>query len=270
MNNLHKMQPFVSIIMAEFNTNEELLIDSIKSILSQTYENFEFIIVDDCGKNDIELISKKFDDKRIKIIKNATNKGLVYSLNKALELASGKYIFRMDTDDYSYNNRLDKVVKFMIDNPKYDVVGTRCDFYDGQSIWGESIDYGDVTKEKILNGCPLIHPSVAFKKSCMNKIGGYLNYERCEDYATWIEAYTKGYKMTVLNDKLVRYHLSIDDYKKRTIKKRKGFLRLLNTQYKKLKPTKVQVIKMFIKTIIAGIVPYKIIYRFHKKKFKQK
>ena len=65
-----KNQPLISVIMSEYNTDVILLKQSIKSILEQTYENFEFIIIDDCGKNNIDAIIKEFNDDRIKIYKN--------------------------------------------------------------------------------------------------------------------------------------------------------------------------------------------------------
>lgn len=262
-------KPLVSIIMAEYNTNIELLTESIESILNQSYDNFEFIIIDDCGKNDLKKILKNYNDNRIKLFKNESNKGLVFSLNKAIKESKGKYIFRMDTDDYSYSNRLEKTIQFLENNPKYDIVGSRCDFYDGNIIWGESKEYGMITRKKMMNGCPMIHPTVAFKKSVLEDIGGYLNYNRCEDYATWIEAFSRGYNLYVLQEKYVRYHLSKEDYKKRSISKRKGYFKLLHTEYKKLKPGKFQIIKMYIKTFIAGILPYNTVYNHHKKVFRK-
>ena len=67
---MSKKTPKVSVIMAEYNTRRCDLENSIKSILEQSFQDFEFIIVDDCGKNDLDAINKKFNDKRIKIIKN--------------------------------------------------------------------------------------------------------------------------------------------------------------------------------------------------------
>ena len=69
-----KNQPLISVIMSEYNTDVILLKQSIKSILEQTYENFEFIIIDDCGKNNIDAIIKEFNDDRIKIYKNDKNR----------------------------------------------------------------------------------------------------------------------------------------------------------------------------------------------------
>lgn len=73
-----------------------------------------------------------------------------------------------------------------------------------------------------------------------------------------------------IKNTVLRYHLSLEDYKKRTLKTRKDFFRLLNTQYTKLNPTKSQIIKIKIKNIIAGIMPYKIMYWYHRNKARRR
>lgn len=142
-------QPLISVIMSEYNTDVILLKQSIKSILEQTYKNFEFIIIDDCGKNNIDEIIKEFNDDRIKIYKNDKNRGLVYSLNRALNIAKGKYIARMDTDDYSYKHRLEDESDFLENNPEYDVIGGNVDYYDGSVIWGKTNNCQGIIKKKI-------------------------------------------------------------------------------------------------------------------------
>ena len=263
-------KPLVSVIMAEYNTNIEFLKDSIKSIINQTYLNLELILIDDCGDNSklLNKIVSNLNDDRIKIYKNKSNKGLVYSLNKAIDIANGDYIARMDTDDYSYPKRIEKEMRFLIEHPEFDLVGSKCDLYDGYKIWGESKDYGEVTRQKLLSGCPIVHPSVIYKKSSMIEIGGYKDYKRCEDYATWLTFYLNKKRMFVINEKLIRYHLSIDDYKKRTLKNRKKFFEVLKNEYRDLNPTNVDLMRITLKTILAGLVPWKIMYAYHKRIFK--
>ena len=174
----------------------------------------------------------------------------------------------MDTDDYSYPKRIEKEMRFLIEHPEFDLVGSKCDLYDGYKIWGESKDYGEVTRQKLLSGCPIVHPSVIYKKSSMIEIGGYKDYKRCEDYATWLTFYLNKKRMFVINEKLIRYHLSIDDYKKRTLKNRKKFFEVLKNEYRDLNPTNVDLMRITLKTILAGLVPWKIMYAYHKRIFK--
>ena len=261
--------PLVSVIMSEYNTEEKLLIRSIESIIKQTYKNIELIIIDDCGRNNVKKIVSKINDPRIKVYKNKENSGLVYSLNKAIKKSSGKYIARMDTDDYSYPQRIELQVNFIEKNKIYDIIGANATIYDGEKEWGKTTGCGEITRKQLLNGCSLIHPSVMYKKSVIESIGGYQDYKRCEDYATWIEAIINGYKLYKMSDIVIKYHLSKEDYKKRTLKTRKVFFKMLKYQYIKLKPTPTKICKMYIKTFIAGIMPSTIMYKYHNNKFKK-
>ena len=159
-------------------------------------------------------------------------------------------------------------VNFLEKNRNIDLVSGRADYFDGEQIWGESKFNGEITKKDILKSSPIIHPTVMMKKEMIDSIGGYLDYHRCEDYATWIELFVNNYKMYVLKDKLIRYHLSIEDYSKRTLKTRKGFFKMIKGEYRKLNPSKIQIIKIYIKTFIAGIMPWKIMFYYHKRKAK--
>lgn len=266
-----KDEILISVIMSEYNTPENLLEESIQSILNQTYKNFEFIIVDDCGKNNVTDFVKKFNDDRIKVVKNPKNMGLVKSLNKALEVAKGKYIVRMDTDDFSYPERMQKQLKFIEEHPEYDLVSGRAKFYNGNEIFGETKFSGEVTKELIIKmgNTPIVHPSVIAKKDVLLKYGGYPDYKRCEDLALWTELALNGHKMYVMNEVLLRYHLSLNDYSKRSLKTRKGYFRYLKEKYKKLKPSVFRYVFIVFKNFVAGIMPYKIMAKFHKMKYKK-
>ena len=117
-------KPKISVIMSEYNTPPDYLRASIESILNQTFKDIEIIIVDDCGKNDLSSIVKEYKDKRIRIIKNDENIGLVKSLNKAIAVSKADILARMDTDDIADENRLEEQYKFMINHEEYSVVGT--------------------------------------------------------------------------------------------------------------------------------------------------
>ena len=90
---------------------------AIKSVLSQSYDNFEFIIIDDSSQDNTEEIVKGFDDGRIIYIKNEENKGLLFNLNKGINLAQGEYIARIDSDDWWIDKeKLKKQVDFLDNN----------------------------------------------------------------------------------------------------------------------------------------------------------
>lgn len=262
--------PLVSIIMSEYNTPKELLIESIKSMINQSYTNFELLLIDDCGNTNVDEVVREINDNRIIVIKNPQNMGLVKSLNKGLNYAKGKYIIRMDTDDFSYPNRIEKQVEFIEKHPEYSVVSSNIDFYDGEKIFANTKFSGEVTKEIALSGgTPIAHPSVIARRDDLLSVAGgeYPDYKRCEDYALWLELLINGYRLFVMNDILLRYHLSESDYAKRTLRTRKDYFRLLKEKYIKLNPTKLQYCKVVLKTCIAGLMPYKLMAYYHRKKF---
>lgn len=124
------MQPLVSVIMPAYNA-EEYIGEAIASILSQTYEKLELIIVEDCSTDDtIEQIKKYRNDNRIVVIKNQINKGISYSTNAGIELAKGKYIALLDDDDMAAVNRIELQVAYLEKHQEIDILGG----------WTETID----------------------------------------------------------------------------------------------------------------------------------
>ena len=107
----------VSVLIPVYNTDENSLKESIKSILEQTFKDFELIILDDGSNKDIEAVIKSFDDERISFHKNEKNLGVAKTRNKLRDLAKGEYIAYQDADDISLPERLEKQVKFLDKNP---------------------------------------------------------------------------------------------------------------------------------------------------------
>ncbi|MBA3284207.1 MAG: glycosyltransferase family 2 protein, partial [Nitrosopumilus sp.] len=99
--------PKVTVLMPVYNASAYLH-DAIQSILNQTFQDFEFLIIDDGSSDNSEIIIKGYKDKRIRFIKNEQNIGISATLNKGIELASCELIARMDADDVSYPKRLEK------------------------------------------------------------------------------------------------------------------------------------------------------------------
>ena len=113
----------ISVILPTYNGatrgSGEYLKQAIESVLNQTYENFELIIVNDCSTDNTEEIVKSYKDKRIIYIKNEVNKGVYSARNKGLKNATGEYIAFLDDDDYYYSNKLKDQFDFMVDNKSY-------------------------------------------------------------------------------------------------------------------------------------------------------
>lgn len=244
----------VSVVMAEYNTRLDDLKEAISSILHQTFKNFELIIVDDGGMNDLEALAKEFDDKRIKIIKNPKNMGFVYSLNNGIKHAQADYIVRMDTDDIALPQRIETIYNFIKENPSYDVVGSKAIEFSGGKKYGTLGKAGEKTKKSIMRGDTMIHPSVIIKKASLLKAGGYRNYHRAEDLALWCEILLQGGKLFTLDEALLLYRVNPDDYKKRKLKNRKGEIKARLYFYPKLGAGPMEYLRV-LKSIGAGILP---------------
>lgn len=115
MSNNVKCQSLISVVMGVYNTNRNYLVPAIESILNQTYKNIEFIIVNDCSDEWCASILKDFEkkDSRIFLINNEVNLGITKTLNIGLNSCHGKYIARMDSDDISLPERLEKQAEYL-------------------------------------------------------------------------------------------------------------------------------------------------------------
>lgn len=180
------MEPLVSIVMSTLNTPEKFLDESINSMLNQTYKNFEFIIIIDGGDDD-KLI-KKFDDKRIRIIKHDNSIGLTKSLNEGIRASKGQYIARMDSDDISFIDRLQTQVEFMEKNKDIDITAM---YYqrigDVNKKVREVFFRPDELKCKLLFTNVIAHPSVMIRKKFLeeNKLQYNEEYIYSQDFELW-------------------------------------------------------------------------------------
>lgn len=177
----------VSVLLPVYN-GAEYLKDSIRSILNQTFKDFEFLIIDDGSTdNSVDLI-KSFNDSRIVFIKNNENIGLIKTLNKGLDLANGEYIARMDQDDISYPERLSKQVHFMDKNPDCGVCGSWIRTFG--DVKNQTIKYEtdpDIIKAQLLFLNPLAHPTTILRKDIFDKFSLRYDefYKNAEDYELW-------------------------------------------------------------------------------------
>ncbi|WP_270558612.1 glycosyltransferase family 2 protein, partial [Clostridium perfringens] len=207
------MNPLVSVVMSVYN-GEKYLNESIESILNQTYKNFEFIIIND-GSTDksLKIIENySIKDKRIILIDNIVNKGLIYSLNKGIEKSKGKYIVRMDADDISLENRIKEQVKFMEENKEIALSGTaQTIFLDGAKILRKKMSVltkHDSIKSNSMFDCSFVHPSIIMRSSIIKKENFRYKekYKYAEDFGLWSEIIPK-YKVANINKQLIKYRL---------------------------------------------------------------
>ncbi|MGA7827733.1 MAG: glycosyltransferase, partial [Geobacteraceae bacterium] len=182
-------EPAISIIMSVYN-KEKYLKKAIRSILGQTFPDFEFIIVDDCSTDNSPAILASFNDPRIRVITNDSNIGLTRSLNKAIAVSRAPLIARMDADDFCAPHRLKEQYNFLSEHPDYGLVGSSYYVLD-DSDTPLSITQVLTDHERLYPGLEqqnwFAHGSVLFRKSAFYTAGGYDEfYTYAQDYDLWL------------------------------------------------------------------------------------
>lgn len=211
--------PKVSVLLSNYNGDKHLD-ESISSVLSQTYKDFEFIIVDDASTDSSRKVIENYHDKRIKKYYAEKNRNIAYSLNLALSMASGEYIARIDSDDVWELNKLETQVQYMDNHPECGACFTKVNIIDAYSniandVYGEYFQLFNNAENRsqkewlrffFYQGNCLCHPSVVIRRSALERIGEYyhLAYVPAEDYELWTRIVMK-YPIYILEDKLVRY-----------------------------------------------------------------
>lgn len=179
----------VSIIMPSYNTGNYIA-DSIRSVQSQTYDNWELIIVDDCSTDNTIDVIMSFHESRVKLLRNETNSGAAVSRNLALREAKGKWIAFLDSDDIWHPKKLEKQIEFMKDN---DYAFTFTDYRTClNGMWSSFINTGPdvVTKRKMYNYCYFSTITVMYDRERIGLIQ-IADLKKNNDYAMWLKVVEK-------------------------------------------------------------------------------
>ena len=209
--NLPPKRPLVSVIMPAFNA-EEYLREAIESILSQTFRNFEFIIVDDGSTDNTKKVLKKYQskDKRIRVITNSRQEGLAIASNTGVAAGRGKYIARMDADDWAYPNRLKQQVEYLDKHKDVAILGGVIEVCDAQlNVKNERHYYlNDIDiRRKLFRYSPFSHPSIMMRAKLLRAAGGYDPYHiAASDYDMYFRIGRYG-KFAALPHKLLKHRV---------------------------------------------------------------
>lgn len=201
----------VSVLIPVYNV-EQYVETAIKSIIDQTYTNLEIIVIDD-GSTDntyqiVDEIAKS--DARIKLFRNEQNLKIVKTLNRALSYATGEYIARMDGDDFSMSDRIEKKVGFLENNLQYDLVGSSVTGIDKEgTILNKTTHYAneELLFKSIKYTTPISHIWVA-RKQLYDQLNGYRDIPGCEDYDFLLRMTTLGFRYTNLEE-YFGYHVRL-------------------------------------------------------------
>ena len=208
--------PLVSVIMAVYNC-EKFIKESLYSIKNQTFKDFEIILYDDGSTDKTYKIAEEIlyaSGLRYSMGKSLTgaNIGCGQARNKAIEFASGKYLFIQDGDDSSYPHRLRKEVEFLEGNSNIFCVSALADVMDEKGRFLEFYTYPPSAHKNIKKDMferkinPIIDPASMFRRNVFEKLGGYdIKWRLVPDFNLWMRAMLEGYRFANIGQFLVHY-----------------------------------------------------------------
>lgn len=227
----------VSVLMSMYLEPVEYIRLAVESILRQTYYNIQFVVIAD-GPINIEAIEyikqRKQEDKRIKLIINECNIGLVASLNKGLMSCDGYYIARMDADDISEPERIQKQIQFLEQN-QLDMIGCSFDTFVEVPEKSEGVNIvpcTDIINRRLSIEPCLAHPTWFGRKEIFTINQGYRNIFACEDYDFLVRAYMGGFKLGNCQEVLLMYRLNPKSISHQHAMKQKVTFKFLSKNFK--------------------------------------
>ncbi len=245
-------KPLISVIIATYG-REKYIRKTLESILSQSYDLLEIIVIDDSESDKTEKIVELLDRKEIKYIKSRDRLGFVKSLNKGIKVAAGKYIARLDDDDFwSDPKKLEKQVGFLEENPDYVLAGGGAILIDEK---GKELrrflppEKDDKIRELMLRDCLFVHSTVVFKKKTWEMVHGYNeDLVSAEDWDLWLRFGDFG-KFYNFQEYFV-YFLQAEQGKTQYIRRRNTYDHLkLMRRYRDKYPN-------FYRSFLVGLISY--------------
>lgn len=228
----------ISVIMSTYKEDERLLRESIESILNQTYRDFEYIIILDYPDNDVHksvIEEYALKDDRIHFYINEKNMGLTDSLNRGLSLCHGEYIARMDADDISLPDRLERQMKYLEKN-HYDLIGGITEMINENgsllySIKSIPTDPKKINKALRYSQC-IAHPTWLGKKEVFEKNAGYRHMPLCEDYDFTLRAVLNGFVISNLNEAVLKYRMTSNSISRSNLFEQYLYMSYITNEYK--------------------------------------
>ena len=228
----------ISVIMSTYKEDEKLLRESIESILNQTYKDFEYIILLDYPDNDVHksvIEEYALKDDRIHFYINEKNMGLTDSLNRGLSLCHGEYIARMDADDISLPDRLERQMKYLEKN-RYDLIGGITEMINENgsllySIKSVPTDPKKINKALRYSQC-IAHPTWLGRKEVFEKNAGYRHMPLCEDYDFTLRAVLNGFVISNLNEAVLKYRMTSNSISRSNLFEQYLYMSYITNEYK--------------------------------------
>lgn len=260
----------VSIIMSAYNPADLMrLRQAVLSVVRQSFRDWELLLYDDGSDDPAARAIREAAglDGRIRPVRSDRNRGLAHALNACIRLAGGAYVARMDDDDISRPDRLDKQLAFLRTHPRFQWVGSNAQLVDAQGAWGLLAVPEEPQERDFLFNSPYIHPSVLFRKAVLLRHGGYSTAPRhrlLEDYEMFMRLHAAGCRGYNLQEPLLQYWEGRDSYRKRTYGRRVREMRLRAAGFRTLGLPAAAALPYVIKPLLVGALPapvYRLIRR---------
>lgn len=253
----------VSVIMASYNCRDHIK-ESIESILSQTYENIELIICDDCSTDGTWDIIKSYENNsKIRMFRNDKNMFSAYTRNRCISESYGEFIMIQDADDISEINRVEEQVDFLKKNHEYGFVGSSINLFNNKGVWAAKSKPEKPTKKDFLFAIPFAHASLMFRAQVLKDIGGYRvakETRRVEDYDMVMRSYISGYRGYNLQKILYNYRVDNETFQRRKLRYRIDEVKVRYKRFNELGLFPIGIVYA-IKPIIVGLIPHKILHK---------
>ena len=198
-------KPKISVLMPVYN-GDQFLDKSIKSVLNQTFNNFEYIIINDGSTDGSSKIIESYRDSRIKIINYSKNRGITFALNNGLNVAKGDYIARQDQDDISYPDRFMLQIEYL-ENNNVDLIDTNFIFIDENDNYLQDYEKRYFSPDETLSHLffyEMVHASIMCKRSLFTKYNIQYRKRPTEDYDLFIRLAKAGMRAGRLDQKLIK------------------------------------------------------------------
>jgi len=187
------------------------LAEALESLFSQSFDDFEILLIDDGSKDHPEEVVEKFSDPRLKFIKNDQNRGHALSLNHGLSLATGEFIARMDQDDICHKDRFERQIRFLENNFDIGVLGSAVEIFgNGRNIYLPYPESHEHIRANFLFESSVAHPSLMIRRSVIQnwKDAFYReDYKAAEDYDLWRRMLDKNIRFANLREPLLSYRV---------------------------------------------------------------
>ncbi len=262
----------IDIIMGVYNCSNYLS-NCINSLLNQTFNDWRLIICDDGSIDDTYKVALQYEKKykdRILLLKNEKNMGLNFTLNKCLKMVTAPYVARMDADDFSSVDRLQKELNFLESNLQYAFVSSNATLFDDTGVWGSLLYVEKPSKLDFLKISPFCHAAMMIRTSAIKSVNGYTvdkKLIRVEDYHLWFKLYAAGYKGYNIQEFLYSIRDDRDSASRRNWQNRKNEYYVRKIGFKMLRiPWYFGCYKY--RPLLLGLLPSRVYLFLHKKRLK--